>query len=100
MELVENSGIPFEIVEYLKTPLSKDQLGKIVKGLGCQPLAIIRAKDKRFKELGLSRQDQRNADEWLTILADNPMLLERPIVVYKNRVALGRPPEKVLDILK
>jgi len=75
-------------------------LGDIVKGLGCHPLEIIRAKDKRFQELGLSRQDQRNADEWLTILADNPMLMERPIVVYKNRVALGRPPEKVLDILK
>lgn len=97
--MVKNSGIPFEIIDYLKTPLTNPELKKIVQGLNRQPLEIIRTKDKLFKELGLTKADQRETDEWLDILAENPKLLERPIVSYKKRYEMGRPPEKVLDIL-
>jgi len=97
--VVKNSGVPFEVIEYLKTPPTKNELKIILKGLKRQPLEIIRAKDKLFKELGYSKTDKRTVDEWLEILADNPRLLERPVVVYRNKVEMGRPPEKVLEIL-
>ncbi len=97
--MVKNSGVPFEIVEYLKTPPSKKELIEILQGLERQPLEIIRTKDKRFKELGLSKKDRKEADEWLDILVQNPQLLERPVVSYKKRFEMGRPPEKVLEIL-
>ncbi len=96
---IENSGIQFEVVEYLKTPPSKSELSEIVKGLGIHPTEIIREKEDLFNELGLSKNDQRETDEWLTILADNPILLQRPIVSYKNKYAVGRPPESVMEIL-
>ena len=96
---IEKSGIQFEVIEYLKTPPSKDELSEIIKGLGIHPTEIMREKESLFNELGLSKKDQRETDEWLTILANNPILLQRPIVSYKNRFALGRPPESVLEIL-
>ncbi len=96
---IENSGIQFEVVNYLETPPTKSELSKIVNGLGMHPIKIIREKENLFTELGLSKNDQRETDEWLTILADNPILLQRPIVSYKNRYAVGRPPESVLEIL-
>jgi len=68
--------------------------------LGREPLARFRTRDKQFRALGLSVQDKRTDNEWLDILAANPVLLERPVVAYRNRFEMGRPPEKVLDILK
>jgi arsenate reductase len=100
LELVKNSGIPYEIIEYLKTPPSKKELKQILKGLDKHPLEIIRTKDKRFKEMGFSKKDVKEPEEWLKILLENPALMERPIVVYKKRFEMGRPPEKVLEILK
>lgn len=97
--MVKNSDVPFEIVEYLKTPPSRKELKAILKGLNREPLEIIRTQDKRFKELGLSKKDQKTPDEWLNILEQNPTLLERPVVTYKKRFEMGRPPEKVLKIL-
>ena len=85
--------------EYLDHPPTLAELRAIVAKLGIAPLDVIRTKEKRFKELGLSKQDQRSDDEWLRVIVDNPMLLERPIVVAGKKAALGRPPENVLDIL-
>jgi arsenate reductase (glutaredoxin) len=97
--VVKNSGVPFEVIEYLKAPPTKSELKNILKGLKRQPLEIFRTKDKLFKELGYSKTDLRTVDEWLEILVDNPRLLERPVVVYQNKYKMGRPPEKVLEIL-
>lgn len=63
------------------------------------PLEIIRVKDKLFKALGYSKKDKRSKSEWLRIIFENPKLLDRPIVKYKNNAVLARPPEKALDIL-
>jgi arsenate reductase len=63
------------------------------------PIKLIRVKDKLFRELGYSKNDNRSETEWLSILSKNPRLLERPIVRTGNKTILARPPEKVLDIL-
>lgn len=97
--MLKNSGIEVEIIDYLKTPPTVAELDAICQGLQLEPLALIRTGDKLFKELGLAKNDRRSRNEWLQLMADNPGLLERPIVVYQGKYALGRPPEKVKSIL-
>ncbi len=99
LELIKASSIEPEIVLYLKEPPSAERLDALVAAMGVEPLDVIRTKEARFKELGLSKGDNRTRQEWLHILAENPILLERPIVVSGNQVVMGRPPENVLDIL-
>jgi len=98
LKLVEEKNVVFDLVEYLKDPPSKKQLKFILDSLGKKPLEIIRTQEKVFKELGLSKKDIRSDDEWLHIMTDNPILIERPIFIYQNKVVLGRPPENVLSV--
>ena len=99
LALLHEQGVDLKIIEYLKTPPSVDQLALFCERLGVHPLALCRTKEPIFQELGLSKDDNRSEAEWLKIMTEHPILIERPIVVYKNRIALGRPPENVLTIL-
>jgi len=99
LDLIRRSGYEPEIVLYLEDPPSATRLEALCKAMGKHPLEITRTKEARFEELGLSKKDDRSEPEWLKILAENPKLIERPIVVMGPRVAMGRPPEAVLDIL-
>ena len=99
LELLEQRGILPDVVNYLDTPPSVAELDALCTALGLEPLQLIRAKEARFQELGLSRDDQRPRTEWLQLIHDNPVLLERPLVVRDGRAALGRPPENVLAVL-
>lgn len=99
LALLQARGHQPEVVEYLKTPPSVEELDQICQMLGSDPTALIRSKEAQFKELGLSLKDQRSRQEWLELLVDNPALLERPIVVKDGKAALGRPPENVLALL-
>lgn len=99
LALLQERQIDFETVLYLEHPPSVAALTEVVRLLGVEPLAIMRTKEGVFKELGLSHQDQRSAKEWLTLIHQHPILLERPILVYQGKAAVGRPPEAVLAIL-
>ncbi len=97
--LLTENGITPEIIEYLKTPLDQVKLNAICDKLEKEPLEWMRTNEVRFKELGLSKNDKRSRDEWMSILADNPILIERPIVVSGDQAVLGRPPENVLELI-
>jgi arsenate reductase len=97
--ILDDRNLDYDVIEYLQHPPSEQELKKILMLLGKTPLDVIRSGEKLFKELGLSKQDERNDDEWIRIMVANPKLIERPIVVNGNRAAMGRPPEAVLDIL-
>jgi arsenate reductase len=99
LALLEERDLDIKVIPYLDDPPSAAALQKICKGLGIPPLELIRRKEKRFKELGLSSADKRPAGEWCKIMAENPILMERPIVVHGGKAALGRTPESVLSIL-
>ncbi len=99
LALLQERGCQVEVVEYLKAPPTADELEMFCRRLGLQPLELMRRKEARFRELGLSEDDPRSNREWLEIMAANPILIERPIVIHDSQVALGRPPEKVLKIL-
>jgi arsenate reductase len=99
LALLEEKGIELDIVLYLETPPTVNELAEICDTLGVAPTDIIRAKEKRFAELGLSLSDDRSAGDWFELMVENPILIERPIVCYNGKVAVGRPPENVLGIL-
>ncbi|MEM9159846.1 MAG: arsenate reductase (glutaredoxin) [Verrucomicrobiota bacterium] len=97
--LLEDSGKDFEIIEYLKHPPSPSELKTISEQLDLAPTEFIRAKEKTFKELGLSLKDDRSDDDWFALMSANPILIERPIVIRNGQAVLGRPPENIQQIL-
>lgn len=99
LELLQDQGLEVEVIEYLKTPPSAEELDTLYKSLEKEPIEVMRTKEEKFKELGLSMADNRSRLEWLKIMSENPVLIERPIVVNGSKVALGRPPESVLEII-
>lgn len=98
VELLDSRGINFDVVKYLETPPSEKEIAKIVKMLGIEPAQLVRKGEKLLKELKLG--DQNLSDkQWIAILAANPTLIERPIVVHDGRAAIGRPLENIVEIL-
>lgn len=99
LKLLQDRGVSVDIVEYLGQPPGKSELREICRLLGKKPLEIIRTKEELFSELGLSVDNGYTDEQWLDVLAHHSKLLERPIVIYGGRAAIGRPPQDVLAIL-
>ena len=98
LALLNERGLEVEIVEYLKSPPDAATLAGLLDGLGLDPRQLMRKKEAAYKELGLDDPALDRA-ALIAAMVENPVLIERPIVVAGARVALGRPPEAVLDIL-
>ena len=98
LALIEQQGITPEIILYLQNPPGADELDRILTLLDMEPRALMRKREAPYKELGLDNPDlERSA--LIRAMVDNPVLIERPIVLAGGKAALGRPPENVLDIL-
>ncbi|MCB1121309.1 MAG: arsenate reductase (glutaredoxin) [Verrucomicrobiae bacterium] len=98
-KILEDHESEIEVVEYLKHPPTPSELDAICNLLGIEPAQLVRTKETRFKELGLSLDDPHTRKEWLKILSDNPVLIERPILVKDGKAVIGRPPERIIDLL-
>jgi len=99
LSILEQAGIDFEVVEYLKNPPSAAELDRLLTRLGMQPVDLMRHKDPLFKQLGLEERNL-NRKEALQVLVEHPSLLERPIVDDGARAVVARPPERANDLLK
>jgi len=99
LTLLQEKGIAPELILYLETAPSAAELAEVLKKLGKGAKDIIRFNEEVAKELGISPTDERPDSEWLKIISGNPKLLERPIVINGDKAAIGRPPERVLEIL-
>jgi arsenate reductase len=97
MQLLEEHNIAPEVIEYLKTPPTKGELEEILKLLKMEPRELMRTKEKEYKELGLA-DESLSRDELIQAMLDHPKLIERPIVISGGKAAIGRPPEKVLEL--
>jgi len=97
-DILENQGVDASIVEYLKTPPTTAQLEEILDMLGLEPRELMRKHESPYKENNLD-DDSLTREQLIQAMVDNPILIERPIVIKGNKAALGRPPEKVLEIL-
>ena len=98
LAMIRNAGIEPHVIEYLKTPPDAATLGDILAKLGCPPRQLMRVKEAVYRELGLGDENLSDAD-LIQAMVDNPILIERPIVLAGDRAALGRPPEAVLAVL-
>lgn len=97
LELLQNRGQEVQVIEYLKQTPTAEELKSIVQKLGIKPEQLLRKGENVYKEkfAGQTHTD----DEWIRIMVEHPILIERPIVVNGDRAVIGRPPENVLAIL-
>ena len=97
LSLLQERGIEPKIIEYLKDPPSAAELKAIVGKLGIKPEALVRKGEDVYKAR-YAGQTLGDA-EWIAAMVENPVLIERPIVVAGDRAAIGRPPERALSLL-
>lgn len=99
LQLLQENGVEADIIEYLKTPPSADELKEILTALNMQPRDLMRKKEAEYKENNLA-DESLTEDQLIAAMIQFPKLIERPIVVTNNnKFALGRPPENVLEII-
>lgn len=98
LALLEEHGETPTIVEYLETPPTLEELTFIINELGVQPRDLMRKGESEYKDLNLADEGLSNG-ALITAMLENPRLIERPIVVKNGKVAVGRPPENILNIL-
>ena len=97
LQLLRDNGINPTIIEYIKNPPNVKELRKICNILGLEPSDIIRKGDKVYKELNISYLGEDI--DLLDIIIKHPKLMERPIVIKGHKGIIGRPPEKVEELL-
>lgn len=85
------------VVKYLETPPTEDDIRATLEKLNIAAIELMRTGEKTFKALGLSKTD--DAATLIAAMAQNPILIERPIVFANGKAAIGRPPENVLTLL-
>jgi len=98
LALVEESGAKPEVIKYLRTPPSAKDLDAILKKLGKEPRELMRKKEPPYAALNLA-DDTKSRAALIDAMVENPVLIERPIVLANGKAAIGRPPEAVLAIL-
>lgn len=98
VDILRERHVDAEIVEYLKAPLDRAALERILDLLPDPPAALVR-NDKRFKELGLTHTDYTTKDAVVALLLQHPELMERPVVIRGTHAVIARPSEKVLELL-
>lgn len=96
MQVLKDNHQDFEIIEYLKVPLSKSELKDLIKKSERSITEFIRKGEKVYKENYKGKDLTEN--EWINIIIEHPILLERPIVMTNEKAVLGRPPENVTEL--
>ena len=98
IRLLEAENCKFELRNYLEKPPTQKELRELLKKLKIKAFDLVRTKEPLYKELYEGKKFS-NA-EWIRILSKNPVLIERPIVISDDKAVIGRPPVKVLDLVK
>jgi arsenate reductase len=97
LALLENSGVEFEVVEYLKDLPTKAELTVIVRKLGIPAEKLVRKSEDAFKE---NYKDQKLSDEqWIQAMIEHPKLIQRPILISGEKAVIGRPVEDFNSLL-
>lgn len=97
-DILTETGIDFDTIDYLKNGLKEKLITHLPSLLGMSYIEMVRKSEDEFIKLNLSEK-KLSDDEWVKILIEHPILLERPIFIHKNKAVIGRPPERVLEIL-
>lgn len=97
LEVLENSGKPFEVIKYLEDVPTEKELKDIIKLLGVKPIDLVRKNEAIWKE-NFKGKDLSDSDI-IKAMIENPKLIERPIIINGNKAVIGRPAEVILDII-
>jgi len=97
LQYLQEKGLACHVVEYLKTPFTREQFKELLMKLNMQPAEIVRTQEDEFREKlkGKSFTDE----EWITILLENPKLIQRPIVVNNHKAVLAQPVDEIDRLL-
>jgi len=98
LALLHERGVTPKVIEYLKTPPTRETLEALLERLDLEPRGLMRTKEKIYRELGL-KDPALSRDQLIEAMLAHPILIERPIVVAGDKAAIGRPPENVLGLL-
>jgi len=97
LAILEKQVHPLKVVEYFKTPFSFQELSEIITKLNITPLELVRKNETIWKEQFKGKE--MTDDEIVQAMVDNPKLIERPIAITIKGAVIGRPPEKVLELI-
>ena len=97
--LLDEKGCEYEVFEYLKNKFSTNDIKELVKMLGVSDVRqMLRTKEKEYKDLDIA-DESKSQDEIIDLIIVNPKLVERPIVIKGSKAVIGRPIEKVIELL-
>lgn len=98
LDMLKESGKQFEIREYLKDPLTEDELTEVIQKLAITPIQLVRKNEKIWKE---EYKDKDLSDKELVLaMVKHPKLIERPIVEDEHRAVIGRPASSIENLIK
>lgn len=97
LEILKNSGKEFKVREYLKEPLSEDEISSLLEKLNLTPIQLVRTNESIWKEN--YKDKDLGINEVISLLSRYPKLIERPIVEKENSAVIGRPPSKIENFL-
>ena len=97
LALLETKKADYKVFKYLDEPLGAEKLAKVIKILNIKPVELIRKNESLWKEN--FKNLEFTDDELIQVMVKYPKLIERPIVINGNKAVIGRPPQKVLEIL-
>lgn len=98
LELLAQRGLTPKVINYLETPPSAEELQQIIARLGIPARQLLRSGEEEYKTLGLA-DPSLSYHQLIEAMVAHPKLIERPILVAGEAAVIGRPPEKVLEIL-
>ena len=98
MRIAEDLGVDVDIVNYIKTPPDAETLRSIIAKLEDEPTALVR-RDSMWKKLGLTEADAETEDQIVALLVKHKQLLQRPVVVTADTAIVGRPKDRVTELL-
>lgn len=97
LQYLQEKGLEHTVVEYLKTPFTREKFKELLMKLNMRPFEIVRTQEDEYKEKlkGKNFTDE----EWITIILENPKLIQRPIVEKNHKAVLGQPVEEIERLL-
>ena len=95
---MRDRNVEFDVIEYLKQPLSRETLMQFLDLLPNEPADLVR-KDKNFKQLGLKADDYVTRDAVVDLLLEHPVLMQRPVIIRGERAVIARPSDTVNELL-
>jgi len=102
LALLQEQGIEPTVVEYLKHPPVAAEIKALLRKLGLKAEQLLRKGEELYQAMSIEKGwagKELTEAQWIDVLAEHPVLIERPIVVLGDRAVLGRPPEQVLTLL-